>query len=419
MKTNYPHPLAKPMKNLIVFLLVALSHRAYAQLPQKNYVLTNVNLFNGVDNKIYPNSIIYVKAGKIEKISKDGEVLPKEYEVINCLGNYAIPGMMDVHTHIDNLDAARRALLSGITTYRTAGVSAYQDVSLRDLAKSGRIAGPDVVPAGVYVTPNLEGTVLADPRLGNLITGVNTDEELRQLVNINIDHGAQVIKTRGTERAGLPNTDPREQAYSLHQLKVIVDEASKRNVPVMVHAHGDEGARAAVLAGAKSIEHATFLSDETLQLMKQKGTFLVPTFVTIEDMTKPTGDYAGSVLELRGRFMMPLLERVIKKAHSLGLKIATGADTDYGPTSTSRISIECEHYVTMGMTPFEAIQSATTISADLLGIASKTGRIAPGYEADLVIVPANPLEDIRALQDALIVMSNGYVALKRLPFGKD
>lgn len=407
------------MKNLIAIILVIVSFGAYGQLPRKDCALTNVNLFNGVDNKIYPNVIIFVKAGKIERIGKAGESIPKDYEVINCLGNYAVPGMMDVHTHVDNLDAANRALQSGVTTLRTAGVDAYQDVSLRDLAKAGRIAGPDVVPAGVYVTPNLEGTVLADPRIGNLITGVNTDDELKQLVNVNIDHGAEVIKTRGTERAGLPQTDPRQQAYSQHQLKVIVDEAARRNVPVMVHAHGDEGARAAVLAGARSIEHATFLSDETLQLMKQKGTYLVPTYVTIEDMTKPTGDYAGAVLEMRGRFMMPLLEKVIRKGHDLGLKIATGADTDYGPLSTSRVSVECEHYVKMGMTNFEAIQTTTTIPAELLGIGSKTGRIVPGYEADLVLVPANPLEDIRALQDALMVLSNGYIGLKRIPFAKE
>ena len=407
------------MKTITIALFVLAGGLACAQLPQKNYVLTNVNLFNGVDNKIYSNSAIYIKAGKIERIGKDGDVIQKEYEVLNCMGNYAIPGMLDVHTHIDNLDAARRALLSGVTTIRTAGVSAFQDVSLRDLARSGRTVGPDVVPAGVFVTPNLGESVLADPRLGNLITGVNTDEELRQLVNVNIDRGAEVIKTRGTERAGLPETDPRQQSYTQHQLKVIIDEAAKRQVAVMVHAHGDEGARAAVLAGARSIEHGTFLSDETLQLMKLKGVYLVPTYITLEDLTKPGGDYSGAVLELRGRFMMPQAEKVFKKAHSLGVKIATGADNNYTTNSTSRISLECEHFVKMGMTNFEAIQSATSSSAELLGISSKTGKILPGYEADIVILPANPLEDIRALQDALIVISNGHVALKRLPFGKD
>jgi len=406
------------MKQFVTLLLLVGANLAMAQLPEKSYVLTNVNLLNGVDNKIYPSVLIFIKAGKFERIGKAGDPIGKEYEVIDCLNNYAIPGMIDCHTHIDNLESARRALLSGVTTIRTAGVSAYQDVSLRDLARGHHIAGPDVVPAGVYVTPNLGETMLADPRLGSLIGGVSSDEELKKLINVNIDRGADVIKSRGTERAGLPETDPREQSYTQHQLSIIVETASARNVPVMVHAHGDEGARAAVLAGAKSIEHGTFLSDETLQLMKQKGTYLVPTYITLEDLTKPGGDYAGAVLELRGRFMMPQAERVFRKAHALGIRIATGADNNYTNQSTSRISLECEHFVRMGMSPFEAIQSATVISAELLGLASKTGKILPGMEADLVVVPGNPLEDIRALQDALIVISNGHVALKRVPFGK-
>ena len=165
--------------------------------------------------------------------------------------------------------------------------------------------------------------------------------------------------------------------------------------------------------------NGTFLSEETLQLMKQKGAFLVPTYITLEDLTKPGGDYNGAVLELRGRFMMPMAEKVFKKAHALGVKIATGADNNYTSNSTSRISLECEHYVRMGMSNFEAIQAATVVSAELLGIQNKTGRIQAGFEADLVIVPGNPLEDIRSLQDALIVMSNGHLALKRLPFGKE
>ncbi len=407
-------------KLLFISIFVLLSaNLTFAQLPQKNYALTNVNLFNGVDNKISSNSIIYVKSGKIERIGKQGETITKDYEIVDCQGNYAIPGMIDVHTHIDNLQSAKRALLSGVTTIRTAGVSAYQDVALRDLSKSGYIMGPDVVPAGVFVSPNLDETVLADPRLGKLITGVNTDDELKLIVNVNIDRGAEFIKTRGTERAGLPETDPRQQSYTQHQLKVIVDEAAKRNVPVMVHAHGDEGARAAVLAGARSIEHGSFLSDETLQLMKQKGVFLVPTYITLEDLTKPGGDYSGAVLELRGKFMMPVAERVFKKAHSLGVKIATGADNDYSSNSTSRVSLEAEHFSKMGMTNFEAIQATTIVSAELAGLSAKTGKIIPGYDADIIILPGNPLEDIRVLQDALIIMSNGYLALKRLPFGKE
>ncbi len=405
----------------ILYTLIALifcSSSSSAQQLQNSYALVNVNLFNGYENKIHPASIIYVKGGKVERIGKQGDPISKEYEVIDGMGYYLIPGMIDAHTHLDNLDAAKRVLETGVTTVRTAGVAAYQDVALMELAKSGRIAGPDVVPAGVYVSPNLEETILADTRLASLINGVRTDEELKLLVNVNIDRGAKVIKTRGTERAGRPDTDPREQVYTEQQISVIVQEAGKRGVPVMIHAHGDEGARAAVKAGAKSIEHGTFLTDETLALMKQKGTFLVPTYITLEDLTQPGGDYTGSVLELRGKFMMPQAEEVFRKAHELGIKIVTGADNNYTPNSTSRISLECQHFVRMGMSNFEAIQSATVLAAELLGVDKTTGRIDKGYDADLVLIPGNPLEEIRYLQDALLVMSNGQIALKRIPFGK-
>ena len=398
-------------------VILFFSFHTHAQ-TQKSYAITNVNLFNGFENKIYRSTIVLVKAGKIERIGKQGDAISKEYEIMDGMGYYLMPGMIDAHTHMDNLASAKRALETGVTTVRTAGVAAFQDVALMELSKSGRIIGPDVIPAGVYVSPNLEETVLADTRLAPLINGVKSDEELKLLVNVNIDRGAKVIKTRGTERAGRPETDPREQVYTEQQIRVIVQEAGKRGVPVMIHAHGDEGARAAVLAGAKSIEHGTFLTDETLTLMKEKGTYLVPTYITLEDLTQPGGDYTGPVLELRGKFMMPQAEKVFRKAHELGIKIVTGADNNYTAATTSRISLECQHYVRMGMTNFEAIQSATVLAAELLGIDKTTGRIDKGYDADLVLLPGNPLEEIRYLQDALFVMSNGQIALKRIPFGK-
>lgn len=362
---------------------------------------------------------VVVQGRIIQQIGKTGDPIPSGATVIDGQGYYLMPGLIDCHTHIDNLAAAQRALHSGVTTYRTAGVSAFQDVALGELSRTGKIAGPDVIAAGTFVTPQLGETILGDLRYSELIGGVQTDEELRKIVRINIERGAKVIKTRGTERAGLPETDPRKQVYTEHQLRVIVEEAALKGIPVMVHAHGDEGARAAVLAGARSIEHGTFLSDETLQLMKERGTFLVLTYITLEDLTKPGGDYSNPTLELRGRYMMPIGEKVFRKALSLGVKIATGADNDYAPHSTSRIALECEHYVRMGMTPFQAIQSATTVAADLLMVATTTGRIQSGLEADMILLPGNPLEDIRVLQDVLMVVSNGQIALLRIPFGKE
>ena len=117
--------------------------------------------------------------------------------------------------------------------------------------------------------------------------------------------------------------------------------------------------------------------------------------------------------------MVPVAEKVLKNAMTIGVKIATGADNNYSDKSTSRISLECLHYVRLGMTPFQAIQAATTTTAELLQLDKSTGKIQPGFEADMILVPGNPLEDIRNLQDVLMVISNGQVALKRIPFGKD
>lgn len=136
-------------------------------------------------------------------------------------------------------------------------------------------------------------------------------------------------------------------------------------------------------------------------------------------MTHVGGEYDDPVLQLRGNFMVPVAEKVLKNAMTIGVKIATGADNNYSDKSTSRISLECLHYVRLGMTPFQAIQAATTTTAELLQLDKSTGKIQPGFEADMILVPGNPLEDIRNLQDVLMVISNGQVALKRIPFGKD
>ena len=400
------------MRKLIaVLILVTWGSIAFAQ--SESYALTNANVFNGVDNEITYNATVFVSDGEIERIVDADASIPDGYEVVDAEGNYLLPGMFDVHTHVSTLDQARRALESGVTTIRTASVSSYQDVAMRELVRSGKLAGPEVVAAGVFVTPDLGGTVLADPRLASLYDGVNSDDELRMLVNINVERGVDVIKTRGTQRAGLPDTDPRQQVYTERQLRIVVDEAAKHGIPVMVHAHGDEGARAAVLAGARSIEHGTYLSDETLRLMKERGTWMVPTYVTMDEMNEEQYDY---VLRLRGKHMVPQLERAIRKAHELGVPIATGADNYYDNKSINRISIEVEHFVRMGMTNFEALQTATTSSAELLLMGDRTGRIVQGYEADMILVPDNPLTNIEALQDVLLVMSNGHVAMKRIPF---
>lgn len=405
------------MKYLIPLFVITLSW-INILFSQEKYILKNANIIDGINPKVKTNYNILVNEGKIEDITKNSPILDG-YKEIEADGMYILPGFIDSHTHIRSLDAARRALESGVTTARSASTPNYQDISIREMVKKNKIIGPDMVAAGVFVTPNLGETILADTRLVEFKEGLKTEKALRSVVKINADRGVDFIKTRGTERAGLPYTDPRKQTYTENELRIIVDEAAKYNIPVMAHAHGDEGGYAAVKAGVRSIEHGTYLSERTLKLMKTMGTYLVPTYATVVDLTEPGGDYDNPTLIIRGQHMLPALERTIKSAYEMGIKISTGADTGYGPNSITRVGMEVTHFVNLGMTPMDAIKSATIIGAELLGIDNQTGTIEVGKEADLIFVTQNPLEDIRTIQDVVFVMNNGRIGLNRLPFSKE
>jgi len=386
--------------------------------PQEPTALVNANVVNVRDGRIVPNATVLLRDGKI--VSVGSGAAPSGVTVIDVRGRYVIPGLVDAHTHIASFRAARTALESGVTTVRSAGVSGYLDVGLRELVKKGALAGPDFLAAGYHVRPQLaENAFLTDPVLSPFMNGgVTTADAIRQVVRVNLSHGVDWIKTTSTERAGLPETDPRRQLYTDAEVKVMVDEAAAKGIPVMAHAHGADGALAAVQAGVRSIEHGTYLSDEALRLMAQKGTYLVPTYTTVVDLVEPGGDYDNRDLLLRGRHMLPRLRETVQNAIKLGVKIVAGADTSYGPNSVTRISHEVAAFVEMGMTPLQALQSATTLAADLLGITSRVGAIEPGLEADLVVVERNPLEQVRTLHDPLLIVSNGRVVVNRLAFGK-
>jgi imidazolonepropionase-like amidohydrolase len=411
---------------LVVPLAPTAARGQSAAATEAPLVLTNARIVDAVGGAraglwtVTVRGRVIDRIDRIDRIDQGPSAVPPGApgaRTIDLGGRYLVPGLIDAHTHIASLDAARRALASGVTTVRSASTAGFQDVTLREMARSGRLAGPDVLASGLFVTPDLGETVLADPRLVPLADGVRTPEALRALVQVDLDHGVDWIKTRGTERAGLPDTDPRKQVYSESQLRVIVEAARARGVPVMAHAHGDEGARAAVLAGVRSIEHGTYLTDTTLRLMQQRGTWLVPTIQTIDDMAQVGVEPPDPVLLLRGRHMVPRLEDAVRRAHAIGVRVATGVDTDYGPTSLPRVAGECAALVRLGYTPLEALRAATTDAAELLGLGGKTGAVTQGLEADLLVLDRNPLVDIGALADVLMVVSNGRVAVNRFPFG--
>jgi imidazolonepropionase-like amidohydrolase len=248
--------------------------------------------------------------------------------------------------------------------------------------------------------------------------GVNTGDALRRVVRANVSRGVDWIKTLATERAGTPDTDPRRQVYSQEELRILVVEAGAKNIPVMAHAHGAEGADAAVRAGVRSIEHGTWLTEETLQMMAKQGTYFDPTADIVHDLTEPGGDYDNAALKRRGEMMQPILRAAIGRAAKLGVRIVAGSDTGYGPNSIARVSREVGRLVEAGLTPLQALQAATITSAELLRLEKQIGVVEAGFEADLLVVDGNPLENVRTLLDPLLVISNGRLALDRLTFAK-
>jgi imidazolonepropionase-like amidohydrolase len=369
------------------------------------------------DGKVRTGVSLVLRDGKIESVSE--AAAPAGVRTVNVRGRYVVPGLVDAHTHIASFAAARQALESGVTTARSSGVSSYFDVGFRELVRKGAFAGPDMVAAGYHVRPRVaDEAFVSHPALFELMAGVNTADEIRQMVRANLSQGVDWIKILATERAGTADTDPRKQVYTEAELKAAVDEAATKGVPVQAHAHGEEGAMAAVRAGVRSIEHGTYLSDETLALMKEKGTYFVPTYTTVVDLTQPGGDYDVPALRLRGTHMLPRLRQSVQRAHALGVKIVAGADTTYAPGSLTRIAAEVVSFVELGLRPVEALRTATTTAADMLGRERAIGMVEAGYEADLLAVEGNPLENPEALLDPLLVVSNGRVVVNRLDFAR-
>jgi imidazolonepropionase-like amidohydrolase len=407
------------MMRISILAIVALPAFLAVQAPpaSTSLAIVHANVIDVRTGSVASDATVVVRDGRIASIGSGAP--PAGLTVVDARGLHVMPGLIDAHTHIATLAAARAALESGVTTVRSSGVSAWVDVGLRELARKGVIAGPDMVASGYHVRPHLaEEAFLTEPSLAPLMKGVRTPSDIRQAVRANLARGVDFIKVLATERAGTADTDPRKQVYTEPELRAAVEEAGLKNIPVQAHAHGDEGAMAAVRAGVRSIEHGTYLSDATLTLMKERGTYLVPTYITVVDVGAPGGDYDQAALIRRGTHMLPRLRSTIERARKLGVKLVTGADTGYGPNSLSRISGEVAAFAEIGLTPLEALQAATTVAAELLRLDKTTGALAPGLEADLIAVDGNPLKDARVLQDVLLVVSNGRVALDRLSFAK-
>jgi len=384
-------------------------------IPQLNLTMTNANVVDVRTGEILRNVSIGVRNGKISFVG-DAQSRPGA-EIVDMQGRYITPGFFEGHFHGGNVGAAQRALVSGVTTAKGASVGGYTDVALKKMVKAGFIPGPDILPAGIYVTPELGNTnaILADPRLNKYANqSLHGEEALREVVSINIDRGVDWIKTRTSglsSRTGGP--DALTQVYSDAELLAIMDEARQHNIPVSCHAHGIEVVIAAIRTGCTSVEHASYINEEGLRLMKEHGTLWIPTYISVVGFELPHDDYNSTIARQRFPHIDENLRRMIRKGHEMGITILTAVDSGYGPESVYRVSGEINAFIEFGMTPLEALQAATIKSADAYGLADVTGAIESGLEADLLVFDRNPLEQPTVLHNPLMVMSNGRIGLNR------
>jgi imidazolonepropionase-like amidohydrolase len=393
---------------------VSSSHTPPSNAQATTIAIINANIIDGLANEPLRNTTVLVSNSKIEHIGPAS--IPSSMTVLDLKGRWLLPGFVDAHAHVRDLRAARTALQSGATTLRDLGVDHFVDIGIRDLNRAGVADLPDIIAAGYHVRSRPAEELFVDlPKLSDLMgKQISGEAALRRIVRAQIERGVNVIKINATERAGLPDTDPRKRIFTDEEIAAIVDEARKANIFVAAHAHGDEGAYAAVKGGVRSIEHGTYLSEKTLALMKERGTYFDPTIATVQDLIEPGGDYDNALLSIRGRHMLPRLREATAQAWKLGIKIIAGADTGYGPNSNRRIPHEVMALVEAGLPLIEAIKAATSLSAECAGILARTGAIKVGLEADLIAVERNPLENIGNLQDIILVLNNGQVVLNRL-----
>jgi imidazolonepropionase-like amidohydrolase len=375
--------------------------------------------------------VIVVREGRIVDVGPDVQV-PGGARIVDLTAYTVLPGLMDAHTHLTidqrNQDPlaelehtaaerafgaipnARAVLLAGFTTVRDLGsYRALVDVALRDAINRGDVVGPRMYVAGAYITiaggagavtgfaPDV--TLPWDLRYG----AANSPSEVRERVRVLAGERVDVIKMFATGAVLTHNSNPAGREATPEELAAGADEARSFGLKLAVHAHGAEGIKAAIRAGAASIEHGTLMDDEGRALMKQHGTYLVPTLEIRECVGK---NYPAEFVSKAQQIMTAQLVN-FRKAVNAGVKIGFG--TDIGVCRFGTNAREFGLMVENGMTPMQAIRAATTADADLFGVSTKLGSISKGKLADIIAVRGDPLQNVRLLEDVRFVMKEGRI----------
>ncbi|MBC7947777.1 MAG: amidohydrolase family protein [Chitinophagaceae bacterium] len=400
------------MKHLMLFVCFVLcGHSLFAQKDSSLIILQHVNVIDGISNSPLIDVTVTIKNAKITSIKRgSAKTLPTAI-VLDLKGKWVLPGYIDAHVHFYHIDSARNALATGVTTARTMGANKFFDIQLRQAHNTGDNHIPDVVAAGYGIRPDMpEEFYSAFPALSDMKPEVKGGENVRRLVRALVSAKVNLIKVFATERAGTPGTDPRKRTFTNEELMAIVDEAKKEGIRVAAHAHGDEGAYAAVQAGVFSIEHGTYLSDSTLSMMKQMGTYLVPTFSYWKQVGASLQNRENPVLAERIRTFEQLITEVTKRAYKMGIPIAAGTDTRYSIAGLT-IATEAMQLQKAGLSAMDVIKSMTSVSAKCLGIDKSTGSLKKGLDADILILEKNPLEGLDALRSIKMVINDGRIVI--------
>ena len=383
--------------------------------------------------------VVAVRGERIESVGPDEGTYP-EGRVIDLSSKTVLPGLMDMHAHMIGLDDgggtyadlvmrsgaqeaftgvahARETLEAGVTTVRDVGTfRAFVDVALRDAIEAGVVAGPRMMCAGAYVTsatgggdiPGLAVDVDAVlPR--DLRFGVaNSMDEVRRVVREILHRGADLIKVIATGAVLTEGTVPGAPEFSEDEIRAAVQEASYYGAHVAAHAHGAEGIKYAVRAGVRSIEHGSLMDDEAIDLMAEHGTYLVADIYDGDWIAEVGRREGWSESSLRKNDETTQAQRDgFEKAVKAGVKIAYGTDSGVYPHRF--VGRQMAKMVKHGMTPMQAIRSATTVGAELLGWEDRVGSVDIGRFADLIAVDGDPLEDITELERVTFVMKGGAV----------
>jgi imidazolonepropionase-like amidohydrolase len=415
---------------------------AQAQKPApKTIVLKAARMFDGKSDSLTKPGLVVITDGKIAAVGA-GAAIPSGAEVIDLGDATLLPGFIDAHTHLSMeasddwkqamldrlqkpvaeqaLDAsvnARKTLLAGFTTVRDVGSNDYLDVGLRNAINSGAIVGPRML-----VTVHAIGSTGGHcDRGGGFRAGlfgretdpldgvINGPEEARRAVRLDHKYGATMIKVCATGGVLSLIDDVDTPQLTQEELNAIVDEAHALRLKTAAHAHGAEGAKRAIRAGINSIEHGSFLDEEALDMMKARGTYLVPTLMAPDYLRQKldAGVYFPPKIAAKARDAIASIQSMFKRALAKGVRIGLGTDAAVYPHGLN--AGEFHLMVDLGMKPVDALKAGASSDAELLGLDKQIGSLEAGKLADVVAVPGDPIADIRQTEHVFFVMKEGVV----------